>query len=51
MTAHSKSTLSGFELTILVTQGLLNHGTWQRSYLCEFRNRASGRRIVATLIG
>ena len=39
------------ELTIPVTQGRLNLGTWQGIYLCEFRNRASGRRIVATLIG
>lgn len=46
-----KSTLTGVELTIPVTQGRLNLGTWQGIYLCEFRNRASGRRIVATLIG
>ena len=51
MPAHAKSTLTGVELTIPVTQGRLNLGTWQGIYLCEFRNRASGRRIVATLIG
>ena len=51
MPAHAKSTLTGVELTIPVTQGRLNLGTWQGIYLCEFRNRASGRHIVATLIG
>ncbi|WP_416999503.1 secondary thiamine-phosphate synthase enzyme YjbQ [Alistipes finegoldii] len=51
MPAHAKSTLTGVELTIPVTQDRLNLGTWQGIYLCEFRNRASGRRIVATLIG
>lgn len=51
MPAHAKSTLTGVGLTIPVTRGRLNLGMWQGIYLCEFRNRASGRRIVATLIG
>ena len=51
MPAHAKSTLTGVELTIPVTRGRLNLGTWQGIYLCEFRNRAPGRRIVATIIG
>ena len=50
MPAHAKSTLTGVELTIPVTRGRLNLGTWQGIYLCEFRNRAPGRRIVATII-
>ena len=29
----------------------MNLGTWQGIYLCEFRNRGGGRRIVATVIG
>ncbi len=41
----------GVELTVPVTRGRLNLGTWQGIYLCEFRNRAPGRRIVATIIG
>lgn len=50
MPAQTKSTLTGVELTIPVTRGRLNLGTWQGIYLCEFRNRAPGRRIVATII-
>ena len=42
MPAHAKSTLTGVDLTIPIIGGI---------YLCEFRNRASGRRIVATVIG
>ena len=26
-------------------------GIWQGIYLCEFRNRGGGRKIVATIIG
>lgn len=51
MPAHAKSTLTGVELSIPVTHGQLNLGTWQGVYLCEFRNRAAGRHIVATVIG
>lgn len=51
MPAHAKSTLTGVELTIPVNCGRLNLGTWQGIYLCEFRNRAPGRRLVATVIG
>lgn len=51
MPAHAKSTLTGVELTIPVTRGRLNLGMWQGIYLCEFRTHASGRRIVATIIG
>lgn len=35
----------------LPADGRLNLGTWQGIYLCEFRNRASGRQVVATIIG
>lgn len=51
MPAHAKSTLVGNSLTIPVTGGRLNMGIWQGIYLCEFRNRGGGRRIVATVIG
>ena len=49
MPAHIKSTLTGASLQIPITNGQLNLGTWQGIYLCEFRNRASGRLIVATV--
>lgn len=51
MPAHAKATLSGTSLTIPITNGRLNMGIWQGIYLCEFRNRGGGRRIVATVIG
>lgn len=51
MPAHVKSSLLGCSLSIPITNGKLNLGTWQGIYLCEHRNRASGRRIVATLWG
>ena len=51
MPAHAKSSLIGANLTIPITDGKLNMGIWQGIYLCEFRNRASGRRLVATIIG
>lgn len=51
MPAHAKSTLTGVDLTIPIVDGRLGLGTWQGIYLCEFRNRASGRQIVATILG
>lgn len=51
MPAHAKSTLTGASLMIPVTRRRLNLGTWQGIYLCEFRNGARGRCIVATVIG
>lgn len=51
MPAHAKSTLTGASLMIPVTRRRLNLGTWQGIYLCEFRNGARGRHIVATVIG
>lgn len=51
MPAHVKSTLTGVDLTIPIVEGRLGLGTWQGIYLCEFRNHASGRQIVATILG
>lgn len=51
MPAHAKASLIGPDVTIPISRGRLNLGTWQGIYLCEFRNRASGRHIVATVIG
>jgi len=50
MPAHIKSSLFGAELTIPITNGRLNLGTWQGIYLCEFRNSGGTRKIVATII-
>lgn len=49
MPAHAKSSLVGVSLTIPITAGHLNLGTWQGIYLCEFRRYGGPRKIVATL--
>ena len=51
MPAHAKSPMIGVSLSVPVTRGQLNLGTWQGIYLCEFRNHGGPRRIVATIIG
>jgi secondary thiamine-phosphate synthase enzyme len=51
MPAHVKSVLAGPSLTLPVADGGLALGTWQGIYLCEFRDRGGGRRLVATLHG
>lgn len=51
MPAHAKSTMIGVSLSVPLTRGQLNLGTWQGIYLCEFRNHGGPRRIVATIIG
>lgn len=51
MPAHIKSTLIGNSLTLPITNGKLNLGTWQGIYLCEHRNNGGSRKIVATVFG
>jgi secondary thiamine-phosphate synthase enzyme len=51
MPAHIKASLLGNSLTIPITNGRFNLGTWQGIYLCEHRNRASGRFLTVTLFG
>lgn len=51
MPAHVKAAMLGNSVTIPITDGRLNLGTWQGIYLCEHRNRASGRRLVLTIQG
>ena len=51
MTSHIKSSILGHSLTIPVTDGALNLGTWQGIYLCEHRNSGGSRRLVVTLQG
>ncbi len=50
MPSHAKSVIVGSSLTLPVTGGRLNLGTWQGIYLCEFRDYGGPRRIVATVI-
>lgn len=51
MPAHIKASLMGASVQIPITDGRLNLGTWQGVYLCEHRNRASGRKLVLTAWG
>ncbi len=50
MPAHIKASLVGFSITVPITEGQLNLGTWQGIYLCEFRNRGGNRKLIATII-
>jgi secondary thiamine-phosphate synthase enzyme len=51
MPAHLKAVLLGSSLTLPITRGRLNLGTWQGIYLCEHRNRGGARRLIATIHG
>ncbi len=51
MPAHAKSSIIGPSLTIPISGGRLNLGTWQGIYLCEFRNYGGSRRVVVTILG
>ena len=51
MPAHLKSSILGASVTVPLTQGRLNMGTWQGIYLCEHRDRASSRKLVLTVQG
>jgi secondary thiamine-phosphate synthase enzyme len=49
MPAHAKCSMFGVSLTIPITQGRLNLGTWQGIYLCEFRDYGGARKVIATI--
>lgn len=51
MPAHIKTSLLGASVTIPITNGKLNVGTWQGIYLCEHRNNGGGRILVLTAFG
>jgi secondary thiamine-phosphate synthase enzyme len=51
MPAHIKSALLGASVTVPITSGRLNLGTWQGVYLCEHRDRGGRRRLVVTVQG
>jgi secondary thiamine-phosphate synthase enzyme len=51
MTSHIKSSILGHSISVPVTNGRFNLGTWQGIYLCEHRNHGGSRRIVVTLMG
>ncbi len=49
MPAHVKGTITGFELTLPITGGRLDLGTWQGIYLCEHRDHGGPRTLTATI--
>jgi len=49
MPAHIKSSLVGSSVSIPISNARLNLGTWQGIYLCEFRNAAYKRKLVASI--
>ncbi|WBW73464.1 UPF0047 family [Schizosaccharomyces osmophilus] len=51
MPAHAKSSLIGPSLTIPISNGQLNLGTWQDVQLAEFRRSPHSRTIVCTVQG
>ena len=51
MPAHLKSSILGSSVTLPITNGKFNLGTWQGVYLCEHRNRGGSRKIIVTISG
>ena len=51
MPAHIKAAMMGSSVTIPITNGRLNLGTWQGIYLCEHRDNGGSRRLVLTAYG
>lgn len=51
MPAHIKGSITGFDLTLQVTDGRFNLGTWQGIYLCEHRNHGGPRSLALTAWG
>jgi secondary thiamine-phosphate synthase enzyme len=51
MPAHIKASLLGSSVSVPVSKGKPNLGTWQGIYLCEHRNRGGRRKIVVTVNG
>lgn len=49
--AHVKSALVGASVTIPITNGKLNTGTWQGIWYLEFRDSKHTRKVVATIQG
>lgn len=48
--SHTKASLLGSTVSVPITNGRLNLGTWQGIYLTEFRHIPHSRTIVATII-
>lgn len=51
MPAHLKSSVIGSEISVPISKGKLNLGTWQGIYFCEHRNSSTSREIIVTIVG
>ena len=51
MPAHLKASILGSSLSMPISNGHLNLGTWQGIYLCEHRNNTFQRKMVVTIQG
>ena len=51
MPAHIKASLLGSSVSVPITNGRFNLGTWQGIYLCEHRDYPRARRVVITING
>ncbi|XP_052683413.1 UPF0047 protein YjbQ-like isoform X1 [Crassostrea angulata] len=51
MPAHVKAAFIGTGVTIPISNGKFNLGTWQGLWLCEHRNSAGKRTLVVTVNG
>lgn len=49
MPGHIRSIVTGMDITVPVTDGRLNLGTWQGIYLYEHRSAPHTREVVVTL--
>ena len=51
MPAHVKAALLGSSVSIPISNGKLDLGTWQGIYLCEHRDHGGRRKLVLTVWG
>jgi len=51
MPAHLKASILGSSVSIPISNGKLNLGTWQGIYLGEHRDYGGRRKLVATVMG
>ena len=51
MPAHLKNAVLGSNVSLPISNGRLNLGTWQGIYLCEHRDHGGGRKLVLTAWG
>jgi len=51
MPAHIKCSILGSSVTVPISKGRFNMGTWQGIYLCEHRKSGGSRKLIVTIHG